>query len=97
MQRVDEKGKFFTERISKGQVDVLITTPAGHIRGFIYLAQGQRVKDMLNTHTERFIAVTEATASAHDGSDVLEVDLMTVNKDHIISVVPIGTYHGPGR
>jgi hypothetical protein len=90
MQRVDEKGKFFTERVSKGQVDVFITTSTGHIRGFIYVAHEQRIKDMLNSHTERFIAVTDATSTAYDGSDVLEVDLMTVNKDHIISVVPIG-------
>ena len=89
MQRVDEKGKFFTERITKGRVDVLITTVKGHIRGYIYVASGQRVKDMLNAHSERFIAVSDVTASALDGSDVIEVELMAVNKDHIVSVVPI--------
>ncbi|MFL5733750.1 MAG: hypothetical protein ACJ78Q_11160 [Chloroflexia bacterium] len=90
MQRIDERGKFFTERISKGQIDVLITTINGHVRGFIYLSHGQRVKDMLNTGNERFIAVSEATASSNNGSDVMEADLMAVNKDHIVSVVPIG-------
>jgi hypothetical protein len=89
MQRVDEKGKFFTERITKGRVDVIITTVKGHIRGYIYLTNGERVKDMLNSRTERFIAVSEATTSAPDGSDVMEVELMAVNKDHIVSVVPI--------
>ena len=89
MQRVDEKGKFFTERITKGRVDVIITTVKGHIRGYIYLTNGERVKDMLNSRTERFIAVSDATASALDGSDVMEVELMAVNKDHIVSVVPI--------
>jgi hypothetical protein len=89
MQRIDEKGKIFTERVSKGQKDVLITTLTGRIRGFIYITQGQRVKDMLNNDNERFIAVTDATASALDGSEVLAAALMAVNKDHIISVVPV--------
>ena len=90
MQRIDERGKLFTERVSKGQVDVLITTLGGHIRGFIYVSQGQRIKDMLNSGSERFIAVSDATASALDGSDVLAAGLMAVNKDHIISVIPVG-------
>jgi hypothetical protein len=90
MQRIDEKGKLFTERISKGQVDVVITTLTGQVRGFIYLTRGQRIKDMLNNDGERFIAVTEATASRLDGSEALSAALMAVNKDHIISVVPVG-------
>lgn len=90
MQRIDEKGKIFTERVRKGQTDVLITTLTGQIRGFIYITHGQRLKDMLNSDDERFIAVTDAIASEIDGSEVLAAALMAVNKDHIVCVVPVG-------
>ena len=63
--------------------------PAQEPRACAGVARGQRVKDMLNAPSERFIAVSDATTSALDGSDVMEVELMAVNKDHIVSVVPV--------
>jgi len=69
---------------------VLITTMyGGHVRGYVHVARGQRLKDMLNNTTEQFIAVTDATITTRDGEDPSEVKLAVLNKQHLLSVIPI--------
>ena len=89
MQKVDERGKFFTERVSKQRVEVLIATVFGHVRGYVHVARGQRLKDMLNNSIEQFIAVTDATISARNGEEPEEVKLAVLNKQHLFSVIPV--------
>ena len=89
MDRVDQKGKIFTQRVRKNSVEVEIVTVAGRIRGHIHPAPTQRVKDLLNTSDELFLAVTEATLTDVGGAETKQAEFVALNKQHIISVVPI--------
>jgi hypothetical protein len=43
--RFDEKGKFFTEIVSKEAVEVIIQTPTNQLRGNIHIRPGERLRD----------------------------------------------------
>lgn len=88
MYKTSEKGKYFTDRVSKKPVEVSISTLHGHVRGQIYVLPTQRVKDVLNNSNEEFLALTDAVVTAGDGVHQ-EVKFVALNKRHIISVVPI--------
>ena len=85
--RFDEKGKFYTQVISKDAVWVLIQTKTHRIRGQIYIQQGERIKDEIN-HAEQFIAVTDAVIFDNSGQEIYHCDFMTLNRDHIVWLVP---------
>ena len=89
MERVDEKGKVFTQRVRTQDVEVNITTIAGTLHGFIHVSPGNRLKDQLNTRDELFLAITNATSRSHDGKNGVHLDFIAVNKHHIVSVVPV--------
>lgn len=89
MERVDEKGKVFTQRVRTQDVEVDITTIAGKLHGFIHVAPGNRLKDQLNTRDEQFLAMTNATARNGDDKDGVHIDFIAINKQHIISVAPV--------
>ena len=101
LSRVDEKGKVFTARVRKMEVEVHITTVQGEVRGYVHLQSGQRVKDLLNNSAEQFLAITQATIQANsEGAkathksgagqpQVTEVEFLALNKKYIISVVPV--------
>ena len=89
MERVDEKGKVFTPRVRTQDVEVHITTVAGKLHGFIHVAPGNRLKDQLNTRDEQFLALTNATSRSHEDKVGVHIDFIAINKQHIISVVPV--------
>ena|SRR5437588_12428561 len=86
MQKVDERGKFFTERVHTQSVQVLVRTLQGEVRGHFHILPGQRVKDMLNS-ADQFIALTEATMT--NEATTQEVKFVALNKQHIISLIPL--------
>ena len=55
----DDKGKFFTDIISKTPLDVLVQTTTHLIQGVIHIRKEERLKDELN-RDELFLALTEA-------------------------------------
>ena len=89
MERVDDKGKIFTQRVRTQDVEVNIITVTGRLHGFIHVAPGNRLKDQLNTRDEQFLAVTNATSRNHDEKDGVHIDFIAINKQHIVSVAPI--------
>ena len=101
LNRVDEKGKVFTAHIRKMEVEVNIVTAQGEVHGYIHVQPGQRVKDLLNSPTEQFLAITRATiqtkpdapkTSAKVGTappQVTHVEFLALNKQYVISVVPV--------
>ena len=89
MSRVDQKGKLYTERVRKAEVRVLISTVQGVVEGTVYLAPGERVKDLLNSGDEQFLAVTEATVEWHTGPEPAQAGFIALNKRHIVWVVPL--------
>ena len=89
LDRVDQKGKVFTERIRKDHVEVEIITTQGRVHGYVHVAPNQRVKDLLNSPNEQFLAVTNATMGKDDDENVLCHDFITLNKHYIITIIPI--------
>lgn len=85
--RFDDKGKFFTDVVSKEVVDVIIQTPAGRIEGKIHIRPGERLKDSIN-QGESFFAVTEAAVFDLAGSKLFDVDFLAVHREQIIWLAP---------
>jgi hypothetical protein len=83
----DEKGKIFTEVISKRPVYATIQTTTHLMRGHIHVRRDQRIKDELDLD-EKFIAVTEVNVLAHDGHILFQAPFLAVNRDQIIWVLP---------
>jgi len=88
--RVDEKGKYYTSRLNKKKVQVVIATAAHNhiVRGTMYVMPENRCKDDLNNN-EHFIAVTDAEILDPSGKTLLyHNDLLILNKDQIVWLLP---------
>lgn len=83
----DEKGKFYTEMVTKDAVPVILQTPIHRIRGNIYVRPGERIKDQINQE-EDFIAVTEAVLLDATGEELYRTDFLLVNRAHLIWLFP---------
>jgi hypothetical protein len=85
--RFDDKGKFFTEVVSKEVVPVIIQTITHRIHGKIHIRPGERLKDEIN-QAEPFVAVTEAEIC--DGLDriIFQADFMVVYREQIVWMIP---------
>jgi hypothetical protein len=82
-----EKGKIFTDVISKIPVAANIQTTSNLIHGNIHVRQNERVKDELDRR-ELFLAVTDATVYALDGTALYEIKFMAVRRSQIVWVIP---------
>lgn len=83
----DEKGKFFTDIISKKDIPVTIQTAQNTIEGVVHIRRGERLKDELN-ESEQFLAVTNAVIFDIQGVEIHRVDFMAINRNHIIWMFP---------
>lgn len=83
----DEKGKFYTDYVSKDAIHAVIQTTTQRIQGSLYLRAGERVSDMLN-RSEHFLAVTDATVLDAEGNEIYSCNFMAVNVDLIVWLVP---------
>ena len=83
----NEKGKYFTDIISKVAVPAIIQTTTHRIEGSVHVRLDGRVKDELD-RTEPFLAVTNAKIFNVDGSVLYEKDFMTISRLQIIWVIP---------
>jgi len=84
----EEKGKIFTQVISKEPVDVIIQTTTVQIRGQVHVKLDERLKDELDL-TPRFLAVTHASIYPQDKKlTAWKTKFVAVNVDHIVWVTP---------
>jgi hypothetical protein len=83
----NEKGKYFTDIISKVAVPAIIQTVMHRIEGSVHIRVDERVKDELDRN-ELFLAVTNAKIFGLDGSVLYETDFMTVSRSQIVWVIP---------
>jgi len=83
----NEKGKYFTDIISKAAVPALIQTTTHRIEGFIHIRMDGRLKDELDRN-EPFLAVTNARVFNTDGTLLLETDFLSVSRVQIVWVIP---------
>jgi len=83
----DDKGKFFTDVVSKVAVPAVIQTVMHRIEGFIHVRIGERTKSELDRN-ELFLAVTEAKVFKDDGSLIDSAAFLSVARSQIIWVIP---------
>jgi hypothetical protein len=83
----DEKGKKFTDVITKRAVYTTIQTTTHLMRGNIHVRHDQRIKDELNLE-EKFLAVTDVDVLAPDGHVLFHAPFLALNRAQIIWVLP---------
>jgi hypothetical protein len=91
----DEKGKFYTDIISKQAIPVLIQTSSNRIRGNIYVRPAERIKDQINQE-DMFLAVTDAIIFDQAGEELYQCDFLLVNREHLIWLLPEDQLRQPG-
>jgi hypothetical protein len=83
----EEKGKIFTNVISKRPIPVTIQTTIQIIKGKFHVRPEGRLKDELNT-TEEFLAVTDAEIYDLNKNLQYECAFLSINRSHIIWLAP---------
>ncbi len=83
----NDKGKFFTDVITKDPTEVILQTRTHRIKGTVFVTRGDRLIDELNG-TDQFIAVTDAVVSTDQGEQLYKCEFLTVNIDHIVWLLP---------
>jgi hypothetical protein len=83
----DEKGKMFTDIITKRPVYATVQTTTHLMRGHIHIRHDERIKDELDLN-EQFLAVTDVNVLAPDGHILFQAPFLAVNRAHIIWVLP---------
>ncbi len=83
----DEKGKFFTDVVSKEVIRSDIQTMTHHIRGNVHVRKGDRLSDEIN-QPNVFLPVTSAEIYNLDGVLLHSCDFLAVNRQHIIWLMP---------
>lgn len=83
----DEKGKIFTEIISKVPILATMQTTTHLIHGRLHVRRDQRIKDELDAN-ENFLAMTDVSVLGPDGQTLFQAPFMAVRRSHIIWVIP---------
>ena len=83
----DDKGKIFTEIVSKISINATLQTTTHTMRGRVHFRRDQRFKDELDQN-EKFLALTEVTVLGTDGQTLFQAPFLAVQRAHIIWVIP---------
>jgi hypothetical protein len=83
----DDKGKFYTEVVTKVPVSALIQTTTHLIRGHVHVRHGERFKDELE-HNESFLAVTDVSVLDAAGGVLYAAPFMAVQRVQIVWIMP---------
>jgi hypothetical protein len=83
----DDKGKFYTEIISKVTVPAMIQTTQHRIQGLVHIRPNERFKDELD-NDEPFLPVTAARIINEAGEVLFEADFISVRRSQIVWVIP---------
>ena len=91
----DEKGKVFTDIVSKVSIFVTIQTTTHMMRGLMHVRRDQRVKDELDLD-EKFLALTDVHVQGPDGQTLFHSPFLAVRRNHIVWVMPEENTDGEG-
>ncbi|MEW6028474.1 MAG: hypothetical protein ACOYZ8_01845 [Chloroflexota bacterium] len=83
----DDKGKFFTDVISKVAVPAIVQTTTHQIHGMVHIRPGERLKDELD-RDELFMALTDARLIDSNGNTVYQTDFVAVRRAQIVWAMP---------
>ena len=84
----EEKGKIFTQKVTKEQKKVVIQTQKHKILGSIYIQLDNRLIDELNG-TNHFLAITDVEIYDSERKLLYKSEFLTINISQIIWVLPI--------
>lgn len=83
----DDKGKYFTDVVTKLAVPATIQTTTHLLRGKIHVRRDQRFKDELDLN-EHFLAITDVSVLGADGQVVFQAAFLAVQRTQIVWVMP---------
>lgn len=83
----DDKGKYFTDIVTKVAVPATIQTTTHLLRGKIHVRRDQRFKDELDLN-EHFLAITDVSVLGADGQIVFQTPFLAVQRAQIVWVLP---------
>lgn len=83
----DEKGKIFTDVVSKVAIPAIVQTTQHLIRGNIHVRHDERLKDELD-RDELFLAITDASVIGTDGQTLHRTRFLAVRRAQIVWVMP---------
>ena len=83
----DEKGKVFTDIVSKVSIFVTVQTTTHMMRGRMHVQRDRRVKDELDRN-ENFLALTDVHVQGPDGQTLFHCPFLAVRRDHVVWVMP---------
>jgi hypothetical protein len=84
----EEKGKIYTDVVTKAPIEVLIRTHQQLIRGKVHIRPQDRLKEELDK-LEMFLAVTDAVVVDENGIEKYQTNFIAINRSHIIWLIPI--------
>ena len=83
----DDKGKIFTDIVSKVPVQVVVQTTLQLLRGRMHVRHGERIKDELD-RDELFLAMTDVEVVGSEGQVLFQSPFMAVRRNQIVWVMP---------
>lgn len=83
----DDKGKIFTDIVTKVAIQAILQTTTHLIRGQVHVRRDQRIKDELDLN-ENFLAVTDVSVLGPDGQALFQAPFLAVRRSHIVWVIP---------
>ena len=83
----DEKGKIFTDVVSKIAVYATVQTTTHRMRGHIHVRRDQRIIDELDLN-ENFLALTDVSVLDSDGQLLYQVPFLALRRTQIVWVIP---------
>jgi hypothetical protein len=92
----DEKGKMFTDVITKKPVRVMIQTSSHLIQGDIHIKPDERIKDALQ-FGDHYVAVTNACVYNGEGKELYRCNFIALNQSHIVWLMPTDDLIEPGQ
>jgi hypothetical protein len=95
--RIDHNGKTFTDVVRKEKVPAVVQTTTQRLRGYVFCDPEERLKDQLNGEGEQFIAIADAEVLDDADQVMHRVEFLTVNKQHIVWLLPVDVPHGKSR
>ncbi len=83
----DDKGKIFTDIVSKVAIPAMVQTTEHLIRGNVHVRRDERLKDELD-RDELFLAMTDASVIGANGQALYQTRFLAVRRAQIIWVMP---------
>ena len=83
----DDKGKYFTEVVSKMGVMATVQTVTQRIEGLIHVRVNERITDEL-VRDDAFLPMTAAKIFDHNGHLQDECDFVSIRRSQIVWIAP---------